>query len=240
MLANFSASGQMRSQPVPIPLEVDESENKTELIPSRSRTGHLRRKLTDGKATEFYGATSFFQISPSGDQDAKNDLSPPAIHPISTGIGETFPVVLDQTVDSQLLAFAPHSDICRRLMATFFQSQYQYHMCLYREYFLRDFDAGSGPYYSDLLMYAICAMGALASVDVTLRGLSDIFLHRAQELLYGSALESPNLTTLQAMARLRKDGSFQGCHSDWPMKWVCTLIRTIGMDLMTRESREKY
>jgi hypothetical protein len=75
-------------------------------------------------------------------------------------------------------------------------------MCLYREYFLRDFDAGFGPYYSDLLLYAICSMGALASEQVAMRELSDVFLNRAQELLYGSALESPNLTTLQALILL--------------------------------------
>lgn len=75
-------------------------------------------------------------------------------------------------------------------------------MCLYREYFLRDFDAGFGAYYSDLLLYAICAMGALASQEVALRELSDVFFNRAQELLYRSALESPNLTTLQALILL--------------------------------------
>ena len=40
-------------------------------------------------------------------------------------------------------------------------------------------------------------MGALVSDD--LKELSDIFFGRAQELLYGFALESPNLTTLQAL-----------------------------------------
>lgn len=100
------------------------------------------------------------------------------------------------------LAFAPQSDICKHLMGNFFQNQYQYHMCLYREYFIRDFDAGSGPYYSDLLMYSICSMGALTSKEIALRELSDVFSHRAQELLYGSALESPNLTTLQALILL--------------------------------------
>jgi hypothetical protein len=87
-------------------------------------------------------------------------------------------------------------------MAKFFQHQYQYFPCLYREWFLRDFDSGVGPYYSDLLMYAICALGALASEESTLRDLSGVFLNRAQELLYGGALESPNLTTLQALILL--------------------------------------
>ncbi|KAI9641646.1 hypothetical protein NHQ30_009500 [Ciborinia camelliae] len=45
-------------------------------------------------------------------------------------------------------------------------------------------------------------MGALASESTTQRELSDMFSSRAQELLYGSALESPYLTTLQALILL--------------------------------------
>lgn len=50
--------------------------------------------------------------------------------------------------------------------------------------------------------YTICAMGALVSKEVALRDLSDVLFGKAQELLYGSALESPNLTTLQALILL--------------------------------------
>lgn len=75
-------------------------------------------------------------------------------------------------------------------------------MCLYREYFLRDYDYGSGSYYSDLLLYAICALGALVSEVTAAREISNIFFSRAQQLLYATALESPNLTTLQALILL--------------------------------------
>jgi hypothetical protein len=208
MLANFSASsGHLRTQPtIPVPPteQAESGSGQSESIPIRSRTGHLR-KLRDGKAAEFYGATSFFQISPSDDQvpaTTANDISPTDASPIPNGIVRTVSTSVDNIDDSQYLAFSPKSDICRHLMATFFQTQYQYHMCLYREYFLRDFDAGFGPYYSDLLMYAICAMGALANEETALRELSGVFFNRAQELLYGSALESPNLTTLQALILL--------------------------------------
>jgi hypothetical protein len=207
MLANFKVSSKLRTQVAPSESPVEIPEDKTEVIPIRSRTGHLR-KLRDGKAAEFYGATSFFQISPSDAQDHASattlvsnldeaPISQDGIQPFLSNI----PMPVENSFDEQL-TFAPSSDVCRLLMATFFQTQYQYHMCLYREYFLRDYDAGQGPYYSDLLMYAICSMGALACEEVAVQQLSSLFFNKAQELLYGSALESPNLTTLQALILL--------------------------------------
>ncbi|THV50244.1 hypothetical protein BGAL_0158g00030 [Botrytis galanthina] len=201
MLADFSAStnhlGLQSKQSSAFP---EPSPPETQRIPIRSRAGHLR-KLKDGNSAEFYGATSFFQISPSVDLD---DTSPATILPHL----EVKQLVTTQNLNitgglmEEHLAFSPRSDICKCLMRIFFQNQYQYHMCLYREYFLRDFDAGTGPYYSDLLMYAVCSMGALASESTTQRELSEIFSNRAQEILYGTALESPNLTTLQALLLL--------------------------------------
>lgn len=200
MLANFSAStNHLKSQPIRPSTSPKPGPPDVQVIPSRPRAGHLR-KLKDGNSSEFYGATSFFQINPSEDLDdtlsstiAKCELSSPTFTQTSNATG----VFMEEH-----LAFAPQSDICRYLMRIFFQNQYQYHMCLYREYFLRDFDAGAGPYYSDLLMYAICSMGALASDSTAQRELSDMFSSRAQELLYGSGFESPNLTTLQALILL--------------------------------------
>lgn len=87
-------------------------------------------------------------------------------------------------------------------MKVFFDKQYQYHMSLYREFFLRDFDVGAGPYYSDLLMFAICSIGALASDDGASREISDVFFSQAQQILYSSALEQPSLTTVQALLLL--------------------------------------
>jgi len=207
MLANFGkSSGHFHPPPQDFNTGAASTGVNTKGVSIRSTTGHLRR-VRDGKAAEFYGPTSFFQISPSDTLDqatsATEALSIDA--PPSSGDHEILlPNSLEESsidLDSQL-AFSPQSHICRTLMASFFKNQYQYHMCLYREYFLRDFDAGEGPYYSDLLMYAICAMGALASEEIALRELSDVFFNRAQQLLYGSALESPNLTTLQALILL--------------------------------------
>lgn len=106
--------------------------------------------------------------------------------------------------------FTPHSEMCEKLMTTFFHRQYTDYMCLYREYFLRDYQSGGGPHYSDLLMYAICAMGAMANEpgtvhtygEMSTQDLSDFFANRALELLYGGAMDSPNLTTLQALLLL--------------------------------------
>ncbi|KAA8568118.1 hypothetical protein EYC84_008520 [Monilinia fructicola] len=201
MLSNFSAStNHLSSQPKQSSTPPTSAPPNSQTIPIQPRAGHLR-KLKDGNAAEFYGATSFFQIHPS---EELNDTS-------SSNMVPQFGLVFSTTTQSSNLsgrlrednlAFSPQSDICKYLMRIFFQNQYQYHMCLYREYFLRDFDAGVGPYYSDLLMYAICSMGALASESTAQRELSDMFSSRAQELLYGFALESPNLTTLQALILL--------------------------------------
>ncbi|TVY47788.1 putative transcriptional regulatory protein [Lachnellula occidentalis] len=195
LLRNFSSSSNHLH--VDSVASAEATEASTSEIPIRSRTGHLR-KLKDGKAAEFYGPTSFFQISPSQDPASYVDesLVESELIPGSASLDDF------ATVGDSSSAFSPQSDICRKLMARFFQHQYQYLMCLYREWFLRDFDAGAGPYYSDLLMYSICALGAIASEEIALRDLSSVFFNRAQELLYGGALESPNLTTLQALILL--------------------------------------
>lgn len=103
---------------------------------------------------------------------------------------------------SFLLAFSPQSDMCPHLMATFLKPQYQYHVFLYRECFLRDYDGGTGQYYSDLSMCAIYAIDALAGKGIAVRELSNVFSNQSHKLLYGTALESPNDTTLQALIPL--------------------------------------
>ncbi|KAF4631168.1 hypothetical protein G7Y89_g6963 [Cudoniella acicularis] len=204
LLRNFtSPSGRVRTQSEGSLTEP--SSFNSVAIPIRTHTGHLRRRK-DGNAAQFYGPTSLFQISPGEPdndlevvEDLPNNLS---VQSEKIGINNSL-VSQEFGRTSQLsLAFSPRSEICCQLMATFFQHQYQYHMCLYREWFLRDYHVGGGPYYSDLLLYAICAIGALADTDVTQRELSGMFFNRAQELLYGGALESPCLTTLQALILL--------------------------------------
>lgn len=178
---------------------------------ARPANGALLR-LQNGNAAQFYGETSFFQISPSVGQDESKEIPSDAfaMDKMNAEIATTPPTAsifannqIIQDVDTMSHSLlTPQSPICQHLMSVFFQHQYYYHMCFYREYFLRDYKAGEGPYYSDLLMYAICALAALVSEDEMVRNLSDAFSNRAQELLYGSALESPNLTTLQALLLL--------------------------------------
>lgn len=167
-------------------------------------------RLKEGSADQFYGETSFFQINPTSTDEVEGSFGMMAVTPPPQQAStpqeakETSPVD-PMSPEAQMVAHSigtPKSVMCKKLMGVFFDQQYYFHMCLYREYFLRDYKAGGGPYYSDLLMYAICAMGALASPDETVRDLSDVFSNRAQELLYGSALDSPDLTTLQALLLL--------------------------------------
>jgi hypothetical protein len=212
MLATFSkSSNHFRVDPASVGPHSQHSEAKAGGIPIRSRTGHFRR-VNDGKSSEYHGATSFFQISPSDEHiqvsaslEAEGTLG--RDQAISRGLVEaTEPSPADNLAISRVKVdkssegesiFSPKSEICQYLMGEFFRKQYHYFMYLYREGFMIDYDAGEGPYYSDVLLYAICSMGALVSDD--LRELSDIFFSRAQEILYRFALESPNLTTLQAL-----------------------------------------
>lgn len=74
-------------------------------------------------------------------------------------------------------------------------------MYIYRKWFLRDYDAGDGPYYSDPLMFAICAVGALLSLDPADRQLSSTFAKEAEVMVLQS-LELPDITILQALMTL--------------------------------------
>jgi hypothetical protein len=201
MLAPFRRNAPLQNQSS---AQAEPSGTRSVSFPIRSRIGHLRRK--DGNSTEFYGVTSpLFQISPS--EAAVPPLTAVESFPDDSnfGIRNSDTVVSTNAEDVSSYStsvFTPQSDLARDLMAAFFRRQYPYHMCLYREYFLRDYHARKGPYYSNLLMYAICSMGALSSGEIAAREWSDMFFNLAQQLLYGSALESPNLTTLQALILL--------------------------------------
>ena len=105
---------------------------------------------------------------------------------------------------------APQSDECKRLMSLFFLRLYPYHMHFYREFFLRDLHAGGGPYYSDLLMYAICSVAALVSKYPAERQRSELYARRAQGLLYDSGMDSPDITVLQALLLLSQREIGQG------------------------------
>jgi hypothetical protein len=167
------------------------------LVIARAREGRLR-KLTARKSTQFYGGTSLFQSIVS-----ETPSNAPA--PDTRSGADEFCLNRGAPLPPAAPCYFPFhakDETCRRLMATFFKHVYQYNMCIYREWFLRDYAVeGGGPYYSEPLMYSICAVGATVSQDKSLRQLSGLFAARAEKLVLDS-LELPDLTTLQALVLL--------------------------------------
>ena len=135
---------------------------------------------------QFYGGTSLFHIpmseQPSAPFRKDNNCQMPS----------------SPKPDGAAFQYMPQHEVTKSMMTAFFREQYQYNMCVYREYFLQDYGTGKGRHYSDLLLYAICAMGSLAANDAQL---SNTFSSQAQYLLY-SSLDNPSLTTLQALVLL--------------------------------------
>jgi hypothetical protein len=166
------------------------------LVLARAREGRMR-KLTTSTCTQFYGGTSLFQMQLSG---ATSSLPGPTDPSTDSALG----VASSSTVDPgylQHFRFQPKDETCRKLIAVFFQNCYPFNMYVYREWFLRDYDVGKGPYYSDSLMFAICAVGALVSPDTSQRPLSSIFYSKAEALVLKS-LDLPDITILQALVML--------------------------------------
>lgn len=154
-------------------------------------------KLTAGTCTQFYGGTSLFQMQLSGSE-------PRLTRPAETSPGSALGLVSSRMADSEHLQrflFQPKDETCRKLVASFFQNCYPFNMYIYREWFLRDYDAGEGPYYSDSLIFAICAAGALVSSDSSQRHLSVIFSSKAESIVLQS-LNAPDITILQALVML--------------------------------------
>ncbi|KAI1426176.1 fungal-specific transcription factor domain-containing protein [Xylaria sp. FL1777] len=185
-----------RSSSSTTPAAVDGQDDGERLSPAR--VGQLR-KTRSGSSAQFYGGTSLYHIRlPEAgpvSSPVVMDTTPDA-EAASTGITE---MMFGQTLwNSYPIQFAPHDDVSQRLMAAFFKYQYQCSMCIYREFFLRDYDTAGGRHYSELLLFAICATGALATNESFL---SDVFANQAQALLYPS-LNHPDLTVLQALILL--------------------------------------
>ncbi|KAI0393880.1 fungal-specific transcription factor domain-containing protein [Xylariaceae sp. FL0594] len=171
---------------------------------SPARAGQLR-KTRSGSSAHFYGGTSLYHIrlSEAGSAGSPSSSLPVVVDSAhEDDIHETtssMEMVFGQTLWNKYpVSFAAHDDTSQRLMAAFFKHQYQYSMCIYREFFLRDYDTGGGRHYSDLLLFAICATGALAGGEGLL---SHVFANQAQALLYPS-LNHPDLTVLQALILL--------------------------------------
>lgn len=227
LLANTAATVQNQSEQLPI-VNTSNSTSPTStisgnLVSCRAREGRMR-KLTTRKATQFYGGTSLFeiQLTSNGPFSRVNPLQ----SPVSSQVG--------QCARSGIVSFEywPGSETCRELMGMFFKELYSYNMCIYREYFLRDFAAGGGPYYSDMLMYSLCATAALVSPNLSHRALSASFAKEATRLLYES-LELPELTTLQSLLVLGQLEIGQGKGSKgWLFcGMACRLSHEMGLHL---------
>ncbi|KAF5020624.1 hypothetical protein F66182_7331 [Fusarium sp. NRRL 66182] len=170
------------------------------VVAAQVRSGQLRRPRSS-HATQFFGGTSAFHIHLSQDVSLSSEGVTPRLECQSTPL--VMSSIPGMTADSSPCdlpyVYAPHDETSQACMAAYFKYQYQFHMLIYREYFLRDYDVGSGRYYSDALLFAICSLGAMQLDDS--RPVSDIFAHQAEQLIY-SALDNPELTTLQALALL--------------------------------------
>jgi Fungal specific transcription factor domain len=176
-------------------------------VSALTRSGQLR-KLRGGSASHFYGVTSLFQFN---SLEELGKLSPRTSFNVPNGAStlssavsrpDTHLKAHELQLDASRFDYTPRGDIVKKLLAAFFKNQYQYNICVYREFFLRDYDVGGGKYYSDLFLWAICATSALATDNSRCRlELSETFSQKAQSLLY-SSLDSPDLTTLQALVLL--------------------------------------
>lgn len=220
ILAQLPALSVTAPDGAPAPEKTDAPSDPS-VVAARLRSGQLRR-LHPSQGAQFFGGTSFLQMhlsressAPTGPSALVEPPPPPsttADHALQDatfdpaalssvlGASVGFAAESDEsTPQSSAFQYAPHDEMSQKLMATFFKEQYQYSMIVYREYFLRDYDIGSGKYYSEVLLYAICALGAL-QYDDTLN-VSEVFAGQAQTLLYGS-LDKPDLTLLQALVLL--------------------------------------
>ncbi|KAK0384674.1 hypothetical protein NLU13_8760 [Sarocladium strictum] len=166
------------------------------LVLARMREGRMYR-FSARRAAQFYGGTSLSQLHSSG--QAVPVTGHYAVTSRSTQ-GHAAPSV-PAAIDPLPFPFHAKDAICRQLMAAFFQNIYHHNMHIYREYFLRDYAASGGPYYSDALMFSICAASALISEDHEIRKLSPVFARHAGTIVFNS-LEMPDLTTLQSLITL--------------------------------------
>ncbi|RYO79736.1 hypothetical protein DL766_006889 [Monosporascus sp. MC13-8B] len=149
-----------------------------ELVLAKARAGQLR-KLRTGNATQFFGGTSLFQIHAS-DGLPMPTISSGAIAVPNQATADSYPQPDLDAISFGIFPYSPHHEVCQQLMANFF---------------------GAGRYYSEVLLYAICAVGALATGEASMIPVSETFALQAESLAYVS-LDQPDLTLLQALILL--------------------------------------
>lgn len=188
MLADYVSKSNVVQQPAQVTMSAI---TDAELVVARARAIQLR-KLRSRSASQYFGGTGLFRLESGTKLTISEQGQVSSSPPEEPTRPASFP---------QQLHLSPKGEKCQGLMAIFFKEQYPYHMCVYREFFLRDYDAGAGRYYSDVLLYAICSVGALAAGDASLLPVSEAYANVAEQLVYAS-LDEPDLTLLQALILL--------------------------------------
>ncbi|KAL2829616.1 fungal-specific transcription factor domain-containing protein [Aspergillus pseudoustus] len=225
MLANFQQSSVDHLQPL------SESD-----ISRRGLVKGSLLRMKQRRSSQFFGETSYYPIIPCVDEEMDEDLRPSLwnseleIQQSTTSAEQSPEGVSDVLALGQL---NPQNGVCQQAMSAFFQHAYYYHMVLYREYFLRDYKAGKGPYYSDLLFYAIAALGSHLSSDDRVQNLSDTFYDCAENILHSGVLDSPDVTTVQALLLL---GQRDVGHGKTTKGWLLTglafrMVHEMGLHL---------
>jgi len=92
-------------------------------------------------------------------------------------------------------------EVLKKALSMFFLYQYPQFMFIYRETFLEDLfeNAHGGKYFSFVLLYAICALGARASSDAEIREMGDVLSRYAETLIFSQSLGSPHITAAQSL-----------------------------------------
>ncbi|ETS74532.1 hypothetical protein PFICI_14398 [Pestalotiopsis fici W106-1] len=176
-----------------------------DLARARAKMGQLRR-LVGGGAAQFYGGTSLLQISLSGESQQQPDSTETRSTSQDTSDIESQAAYSSAggslgSPSAQMCYYEPHNAVAQELMVAFFKHQYPFNMSIHREYFIREYHEFTGRRYSDVLICAICATGALATDDVAKRSLAEVYLQRGQQLVQAS-LDHPDITLLQALLLL--------------------------------------
>lgn len=93
------------------------------------------------------------------------------------------------------------NDLVQTCIRNFFVYEYCRCMFVYREAFLEDYfdNAYGGKYCSQPLVYAVCALGATRSSDAEVRSKAQLLAKCAQEAILTHCLDSPTITTVQAL-----------------------------------------
>ncbi|RDL39788.1 uncharacterized protein BP5553_04128 [Venustampulla echinocandica] len=91
--------------------------------------------------------------------------------------------------------------IVNECLALFFRWQYLHSMLIDRDEFFLDYSNTSytGKHISTALEHSICALGALMSSDMRIRGLADSFSAQATRILELESLLNPKETSIQAL-----------------------------------------